>query len=86
MELQMAFNIAIGLVAFLGGWILNSLKGSIDALHKADEQLTTKVQSIEILVAGTYVKRDDLQELSKAIFARFDKLDEKLDSKVDKKP
>lgn len=86
MELQMAFNIAIGLVTFLGGWILNSLKGSIDALHKANEQLTTKVQSIEVLVAGTYVKRDDLQELSKEIFARFDKLDEKLDSKVDKKP
>lgn len=84
MELQMAFNVALGLVALLGGWVLNSIKESVNALHKADELLTNKVQDIEVLVAGTYVKRDDLQEMSKAIFARFDKLDEKLDSKVDK--
>lgn len=84
MDLQMAFNIALALVAFLGGWVMNSIKESVNALHAADAALTTKVQQIEVLVAGTYVKRDDLQELSRAIFLRFDKLDEKLDSKVDK--
>lgn len=86
MDLQMAFNIVVGLVAFLGGYVLNSIRDSVKALHAADRALTDKVQSIEVLVAGTYVKREDLHDLSKAIFARFDKLDEKLDSKMDKKP
>jgi hypothetical protein len=81
---QTFFNISVTLIGFLGGWVLNSLKSSIDALHKADADLTAKVQSVEVLVAGQYVKRDDLNELSKAIFNKLDRIEAKLDSKVDK--
>ena len=81
---QTFFNIAVTLIGFLGGWVLNSLKSSIDALHKADADLTIKVQSVEVLVAGSYVKRDDLDKLSSALFAKLDKIEAKLDSKVDK--
>jgi len=81
---QMMFNIAITLIGFLGGWVLNSLKASMEALQKADHELTIKVQSVEVLVAGSYVKRDDLDKLGGAIFAKLDKIEAKLDSKVDK--
>lgn len=81
---QTFFNIAVTLIGFLGGWVLNSLKASIDALHKADTDLTTKVQAVEVLVAGQYVKRGDLNELSKAIFSKLDRIESKLDNKVDK--
>lgn len=81
---QTFFNLAIVIAGFLGGWVLNSLKSSIEALQKADHDLTTKVQSVEVLVAGQYVKRDDLNELSKAIFNKLDRIEAKLDSKVDK--
>jgi len=81
---QMMFNIAITLIGFLGGWVLNSLKSSMEALQKADHELTIKVQSVEVLVAGSYVKRDDLDKLGGAIFAKLDKIEAKLDSKVDK--
>ena len=81
---QTFFNISVTLIGFLGGWVLNSLKSSIDALHKADNELTIKVQSVEVLVAGSYVKRDDLDKLSSALFAKLDKIEGKLDSKVDK--
>ena len=81
---QAVFNISVTLIGFLGGWVLNSLKSSIDALHKADADLTIKVQSVEVLVAGSYVKRDDLDKLSSALFAKLDKIEAKLDSKVDK--
>jgi hypothetical protein len=84
MDFQVGFNLAIALVAFLGGWVLNSLRASIDSLQKADTSLTTKVQAIEVLVAGSYVKRDDLDKLTSALFAKLDKIEAKLDGKADK--
>lgn len=84
MEPQTFINIAIGLVGALGGWVLNNLKSSIDELRKADLALTDKVQHIEVLVAGTYVKRDDMEKLGSALFAKLDKIENKLDGKVDK--
>ena len=60
MDMQTSFNIAVGLIAFLGGWVLNSLRENIQSLQKSDSELATKVQGIELLVAGSYVKRDDL--------------------------
>ena len=83
-DYQTFFNISVTLIGFLGGWVLNSLKSSIDALHKADADLTIKVQSVEVLVAGSYVKRDDLDKLSSALFAKLDKIEAKLDGKADK--
>jgi len=81
---QTMFNIAITLIGFLGGWVLNSLKASMESLQRADHELAIKVQSVEVLVAGSYVKRDDLDKLGTAIFAKLDRIEVKLDSKVDK--
>jgi hypothetical protein len=83
-DFQVGFNIAVGLVAFLGGWVMNNLRDSLKSLHKADAELTSKVQSIEVLVAGTYVKRDELDRLGQAIFAKLDRIEGKLDGKADK--
>lgn len=84
MDAQTIINIAIGLVGALGGWVLNNLKSSIDELRRQDSILADKVQHIEVLVAGTYVKRDDMDKLGSALFAKLDKIEAKLDSKVDK--
>ena len=84
MDMQTSFNIAVGLIAFLGGWVLNSLRENIQSLQRSDSELATKVQGIELLVAGSYVKRDDLDKLTTALFAKLDKIDAKLDAKADK--
>jgi hypothetical protein len=84
MDIQVAFNISIALIAFLGGWVLNSLKDSIDALKKTDNDLANKVQHIEILVAGSYVKREDLDKLATALFTKLDRIELKVDGKADK--
>lgn len=81
---QNAFNITMGLAAFLAGWVLNNLRESIVALHKADEGLTSKVQSMEVLVAGYYVRREDIDKLITALFIKLDKIEVKLDGKADK--
>lgn len=84
MDTQTIINIGIGLIGTLGGWVLNSLKGSIEALQKADANLTAKVQEIEVLVAGQYVKRDDLDKLTSALFTKLDRIEVKIDGKADK--
>lgn len=84
MDAQTIINIAIGLCGALGGYVLNGLKDSIHALHKADTDLTSKVQSIEVLIAGDYVRHDALDRLTTAIFAKLDRIENKLDGKQDK--
>ena len=84
MDYQTLFNVAVALAGFLGGWVLNNIKSCLDALHVADQSLSEKVQSIEILVAGTYVKRDDMTKLADALFAKLDRIEIKIDGKADK--
>lgn len=88
MDAQTIINVLFAVAGGMGGWILNNLKSSIDALQKADTILADKVQHIEVLVAGTYVKRDDMDKLSQALFHKLDKMEVKLDrldlKKVDK--
>jgi hypothetical protein len=84
MDFQVGFNVTVAIAGALCGWVLNSLNSSLKELRSADIDLTTKVQSIEVLVAGNYVKRADIDKLTDAIFAKLDRIEGKLDKKVDK--
>lgn len=84
MDTQTLINILFACAGAMGGWILNNLKTSIEALQKADSTLADKVQHIEVLVAGTYVKRDDLDKVTSVVHLRFDKIEEKLDKLAEK--
>lgn len=66
------------------GFLLNAVWQAVKDLQKADTELTKKVSEIEVLVAGAYVKKDDIDKLSNAIFAKLDRIEDKLDGKVDK--
>jgi cell shape-determining protein MreC len=72
MEGQAIFNAVIGIAAFFGGWILNSIS-------KAIERLDSDVRSMP----HTYVSKDDyrrdIDELKDICKQIFDKLDEKAD-------
>lgn len=90
-EVQMFINSALGVIAFLGGIIgkviwdaISALRMSLAEMREDDAKLASKVQAIEVLVAGTYIKRDEFERLSAAIFAKLDKIIEKIDSKVDR--
>ncbi len=84
MDGQTLINIAIALAGGLGGWILNSLKSDIIQHRKDLVELADKVHHIDVLVAGTYVKRDDMEKISSALFTKLDRIESKLDGKVDK--
>lgn len=66
------------------GFLLNAVWQAVKDLQKADTELTKKTSEIEVLVAGAYVKKDDIDKLSNAIFAKLDRIEDKLDGKVDK--
>ena len=84
MDWQTAFDIAIALSGFLGGWVLKSLGESMTSLKETDAALAGKVQAIEVLVAGQYVKRDDMEKHMTSIFDYLRRIENKLDSKMDK--
>lgn len=88
MNEQIILNIIFGIASFAAVWILNGIKDSLKALHEADTALTSKVQAIELLVAGKYVLKDDFKnELSKVtdvLFHKLDKIEAKLDTKLDR--
>ena len=81
---QTIFNIAATVAGFLGGWWLKVMWEAVKDLQAADKVLVEKVSSIEILVAGNYMTRSDFDKIGAAIFAKLDKIEDKLDRKVDK--
>ena len=70
---QTVFNIVVGVAAFFGGWVLNSIT-------KAIEKLDKDVRSMPM----TYVTKDDYHRDIDDIKAMLDKIFNKLDKKVDK--
>lgn len=82
---QTIINWIVAAFGALIGFFLNVVWGALKDLQIADKELTEKVASIEVLVAGDYVRKDDVQEISKAIFAKLDRIEDKLDHKMDKK-
>lgn len=84
MDTQSLINILFGLVAFFGGIWVRGIADSMKELKHTDSELATKVQAIEVLVAGEYIKREDFEGFTKAMFVKLDKIEDKLDKKVDK--
>lgn len=57
---------------------------AVKDLKVVDERLATQVSDLKVLVAGDYVRREMFDRLSDAIFAKLDRIENKLDQKVDK--
>ena len=62
----------------------SSDKELVKALQTSEREMMDKLSAIEILVAGKYIQRDEMNEHIKALFAKLDKIETKLDGKVDK--
>tara|TARA_R110000744_G_scaffold352095_3_gene458141 strand:- start:4878 stop:5141 length:264 start_codon:yes stop_codon:yes gene_type:complete len=82
---QALLNWIFGFMSILLGFLLNTAWQTIKDLQQEDKIIKERLTSIEVLVAGTYIKKDELDRLSDAIFAKLDKIEDKLDNKEDKK-
>jgi hypothetical protein len=72
MDFQTAFDIAISLAAFMGGYILNRITSSLD-------KLDNDVRSMPMNYVNRVDYRNDIGELKDICRQIFDKLDNKAD-------
>jgi len=84
MESQTLINYSVLLCGALGGWILKVLWDSIRELKIADSALIDKVAKIEVMVAGSYVTREEFQKTISSLFLKLDRIEDKIDNKADK--
>lgn len=82
--LQTGFNVVVGVLMMIFGWLLNTIYTTIRDLQQADEKLTDKVNRVEVLVAGNYPTRSEFDAKVDALFDKLDKIDAKLDRKADR--
>ena len=85
METQTIINGLFGIIGALGGYLLNSMRQTIISLQAQDMALADKVQRIEVIVAGEYVKRAEMNEQFRAVNETLQRIEDKLDHKADKK-
>lgn len=81
---QQLFNLVTGIAGALGGWWMKAMWEGLKDLQKADQELTHEVAQLQTLVAGQYMRREEFERTSDAIFAKLDRIEDKLDGKADK--
>lgn len=84
MDQQQLFNVLFALVGVLGGWWMKAMWEAIKSLEQADKALSNQVADLKVLVAGDYVRTEQFDSMVKAIFAKLDRIEDKLDGKADK--
>jgi hypothetical protein len=81
---QQLFNILVTVCGILGGWFLKVLDANLKEAREQNKSLSEKLASMEVLVAGQYVRKDDLDRHIDAIFKKLDRIEAKIDLKADK--
>lgn len=84
MDISLAFNVAMTLVSFLGGWLLKSLFDRIRALEDADRKMADAVSAIREALPTYYVRQDAFAKLGDHIFEALRRIEDKIDLKADK--
>jgi hypothetical protein len=72
MEMQVLFNIVVGVAAFFGGWSLNQITRSIERLDK-------DVRNMPLTYVTQTTYQRDIDDIKNMLSKIFDKLDEKVD-------
>ena len=74
----------IEIVKALAGMIIGVLTYFAKKSHDDIAQLKQAMSALELKSAEHYVNKQDLDALTKAIFAKLDRIEDKIDKKADK--
>ena len=94
-DTQFYINGAFVIFGGLVSWIVTTQRNAMADLKNSDTIILDKLNNMEVLVAGQYVKHVDLQRISEGakqdlqrmentLLNALEKLDKKLDGKADK--
>lgn len=72
-DYQVLFNLAVTVIGFLGGWVLNNITKALDRLDKDVREMP-----------ASYVTKVDYRSDLGDIKRLLERIDEKLDGKADK--
>lgn len=84
MTLQMALNIAMLIVATLGGWVAKMLFDRLDKLEKADTKQMDAINALREELPKRYAPKDDVERMGDRIFDTLRRIEDKIDRKADK--
>lgn len=73
-------TIAVGVV----GYVLKILWDAVRDLQRDDENLLTKLNDLQVAIASDYAKREELRSEFKMFREALERIETKLDQKVDK--
>ena len=90
MDMQLLFNIALGILSTLAGWFFkvmyDQMRGleagvnDVEDKHESDHRMVTdKINDLALSLPEKYVNKEDFTNLVKVVHHRFDRLEEKLD-------
>lgn len=76
MSYQEWFNILTALVGALGAWWMKTIWDELRENRKANKENGDRMQKIEVLIAGEYAKKSEIEALSRELFKKLGKLEE----------
>lgn len=78
-----SFQLMFNFVCFVAGagvtWWVKTIWQSVVKLQAEDAVLTERVHQVELLVAGDYAKKDDINVLIGRVFQKLDKIEAKIE-------
>lgn len=77
MDMQIAFNAAVGVAGLVGGWLFR-------VLWDLQKGVRADLSELQKSLPDVYARRDDFKELVHTLFTKLDRIETKLDNKLDK--
>lgn len=77
MNNQDLMNLALGVISGGVGWWVKTIWGAVEVLK-------SRVAQTELVVASKCVTREELTQIVTKMFDKLDRIEDKLDKKVDK--
>ena len=79
-DFQFFVNALIGVVSFLGGWILKVFSEKIKRIEEKCDDRDERMINLVITLPKEYVRKDDFHRFTENMNERFDRLEDKMES------
>lgn len=83
-DMQYLFNVLFVSLLGIVSWYVKQTSADIQTLQTTDDKINRDLTEMRIMVAGQYATRAELTDMMKALFAKLDRIEEKISQKADR--